>query len=191
MRIRTKFIGTIVLGAALLAPVAQARPDDEAGPRGPGAIAAEETFVQGVTDFPSSGGIDIRQITGAPTSADGKVGLLPSTNARLVRHPDNRGGIHGPGAAVVTAAIVRPDDRAGARGPGAVGAPEVTVATHPDNRVERRGPGAFTSVTVQPVSDGFDWGDALIGGLGGAGMALLLTGSAFLLLSQRNRVRTA
>ena len=153
MTVRTKLIGIIVLGAALLVPVAQAeRPDDQAGARGPGAVAAQDS---------------------------------------AATHPDNRAGIRGPGAAVVTAAIVRPDDRAGARGPGAVVAAEGIVATHPDNRPERRGPGSFTSVTVQPVSDGFDWGDALIGGLGGAGMALLLTGAAFLLLSQRIRLRTA
>ena len=190
MRIRTKLIGTIVVGAALLAPVAQAqRPDDQAGPRGPGAVAAEETFLQGVTDFPSSAGIDIRQITGAPTSADGKVGLLPSTNVRLVTHPDNRADRSGPGY----------DATVG----------DVTTVGHPDNRAERHGPGFEGSeyayrgmlpsdygqpnaiVAVERPGDGFDLGDALIGGLGGAGMALLLTGAAFLLLSQRNRVRTA
>jgi hypothetical protein len=154
MNVRTKLIGIIVLGAALLVPVAQAeRPDDRAGARGPGAFA--------------------------------------SAQALTATHPDNRGGIHGPGAAEVRAAIVRPDDRAGARGPGAVGAPEGTIATHPDNRADRRGPGSVTAVLVEPGSSGFDWGDGLIGGLGGAGLALLVTGSAFLLVSQRNKVRTA
>jgi hypothetical protein len=188
MTIRTKLIGTIVVGAALLVPVAQARPDDEAGPRGPGAIAAEKTFVQGVTDFPSSAGVDIRQITGAPTSADGKVGLLPSTNVRLVRHPDNRADRSGPGY----------DATVG----------DVTAVGHPDNRAERYGPGFEGSeyayrgmlpsdygqpnaiVAVERPGAGFDWGDGLIGGLGGAGLALLLTGSAFLILNQRNKVRT-
>ena len=153
MKIRTKLIGTIVLGAALLVPVAQAqRPDDRAGPRGPGAFAAQ-----------------------APT----------------VTHPDNRGGIHGPGAFEGQQAVIRPDDRAGVRGPGAAGSPETPTATHPDNRADQRGPGAVTAVLVEPGSSGFDWGDALIGGLGGAGVALLLTGSAFLLMNQRSKLRTA
>jgi hypothetical protein len=152
MNTRTKLIGTIVLGAALLVPVAQARPDEQAGPRGPGAIA---------------------------------------TQISTATHPDNRGGLHGPGAVEGQPASVRPDDRGGLRGPGAIGAPEPSTATHPDNRADRRGPGAVTAVVVQPSSNGFDWGDALIGGLGGAGMALLLTGSAFLFMNQRNKVRTA
>jgi hypothetical protein len=153
MNVRTKLIGIIVLGAALLVPVAQAeRPDDRAGARGPGAFAAQ-----------------------APT----------------VTHPDNRGGIHGPGAFEGQQAVIRPDDRAGVRGPGAAGSPEPTVATHPDNRADPRGPGSVTAVLVEPGSSGFDWGDGLIGALGGAGLALLLTGSAFLLMNQRNKLRTA
>ena len=43
MNARTKLIGTIALGAALLVPVAQAQsPDDRAGLRGPGGIAATQ-----------------------------------------------------------------------------------------------------------------------------------------------------
>ena len=153
MKVRTKLIGTIVVGAALLAPVAQAqRPDDQAGARGPGAIA--------------------------------------STQGSASTHPDNHEGTRGPGAVAANDAIVRPDDRAGARGPGAVGAPESSVVNHPDSRAGARGPGAIV-VADRPTGDAFDWGDALIGVLGGAGTALILTGSGFLLLSQRNKARTA
>jgi hypothetical protein len=43
MNVRTKLIGIVVLGAALLVPVAQAqRPDDQAGARGPGANQAAQ-----------------------------------------------------------------------------------------------------------------------------------------------------
>jgi hypothetical protein len=155
MNVRTKLIGTIVVGAALLVPVAQAqRPDDQAGPRGPGAIESAQDSTQG--------------------PPDGYVFEY-----------------FGHGTAGAAGDPVRPDDRGGVRGPGAVGSLQPSTATHPDNRAGRRGPGAVTTVLVQPGSSGFDWGDALIGGLGGAGAALLLTGSAFLLLSQRNKVRTA
>jgi hypothetical protein len=155
MNMRTKLIGTIVVGAALLVPVAQAeRPDDKAGLRGPGAFASDQEST--------------------------------------ASHPDNRAGIRGPGAlAGDQRASVRPDDRAGVRGPGAIGSPEDVVVNHPDNRAGARGPGAVTTALFQPSSTGFDWGDALIGVFGGAGTALLITGSAFLLMSRRNRVRTA
>jgi hypothetical protein len=152
--LRTKLIVTIAVGAALMAPVAQAqRPDDRAGARGPGAI--------------------------------------DSSQAPAVTHPDNRAGARGPGALEVQRAAARPDDRAGSRGPGAIGTPGYSTTDHPDNRAGARGPGASTRILIHPGSSGFDWSDALIGGLGGAGMALLLTGSAFLLMSQRQKPRTA
>jgi hypothetical protein len=155
MNIRTKLIGTIVLGAALLVPVAQAQsPDDRPGLRGPGGIAALQTAA--------------------------------------ASHPDNR-AIRGVGLAPAPDSTrpIRPDDRTGARGPGAFGSAESSAASHPDNRADARGPGAFTTVVVASRTDGFDWGDALIGGLGGVGTALLLTGCLFLLISQRSRARVA
>jgi hypothetical protein len=109
-------------------------------------------------------------------------------------HPDNRSEARGPGAIVSQpAASIRPDDRAGMRGTGAFTTGTTTnVSSHPDNRGDARGPGALTATLVaQPAGDGFDWGDALIGGLGGVGFALLLTGCAFLLTSQRTRARLA
>ena len=158
MNARTKLIGTIAVGAALFVPVAQAQsPDDRAGLRGPGGIAAQ-------------------QVGGAAT------------------HPDNRAE-RGTGiAAPATNLAARPDDRAGTRGPGAYSSPALTTGaiSHPDNRAESRGPGSVdTAVVLVSASSGFDWGDAMIGGLGGVGAALLLTGCFFLVASQRNKTRLA
>ena len=159
MNARKKLIGTVILGAALLVPVAQAQhPDDRAGLRGPGAFATEQ----------------------------------PSAS-----HPDNR-AVHGVGSIDLlqqqlqkSTAAIRPDDRAGARGPGAVGASDFSAANHPDNREGTRGPGSIATVEAGSISTGFDWGDALIGGIGGAGTALLLTGGFLLVMGQRNRTRLA
>jgi len=143
MNARTKLIATIVLGAALLVPVAQAQsPDDSGDPRGPGGIAAMQA---------------------AATSSD----------------------------------TIRPDNRADVRGPGAIAAAQPAASTdHPrfatrPDAADLLEPGSFETVVVQPASSGFDWSDALIGGLGGVGVALLLTGSFFLVASQRNKARLA
>jgi len=100
------------------------------------------------------------------------------------------------GAGVAAPAVnlaVRPDDRAGTRGPGSYSAAALTsgAISHPDNRADSRGPGSVDSVVVVAGSSGFDWGDALIGSLGGLGAALLLTGGFFLLAGQRNKTRLA
>ena len=156
MKARTQLIATIVLGAALFVPVAQAQsPDDQAGPRGPGGIAALQTQ------------------TGASN------------------HPDNRDVRGSAFTGTGTETAVRPDDRAGVRGPGAHGS--VTIASaggHPDNRADSRGPGSLGTVVFVQES-GFDWGDAMIGSLGGVGAALLLTGCFFLRASQRSKTRLA
>jgi hypothetical protein len=157
MKARTNLIATIAVGAALFVPVAHAQsPDDQAGLRGPGGIAAQQ----------------------AQTGA--------------FSHPDNRDVRGSAVANTATQLAVRPDDRAGVRGPGAMGSVTVAGAVgHPDNRTEPRGPGAVDTVVVRSAPSGFDWGDALIGGLGGLGTALLLTGGVILLTSQRNRARLA
>jgi hypothetical protein len=75
--------------------------------------------------------------------------------AALAERPDDRPGLHGPGAqAHVEAVSVRPDDRPGIRGPGA----------------------AATLILAEPDS-GFDWADAGIGALGALGLALALLGA--------------
>jgi hypothetical protein len=157
MNARIKLIGTIAVGAALLVPVAQAQsPDDRAGLRGPGGIAAQQA-------------------------------------GDASNHPDNRAVRGTAVAAPTTDHAVRPDDRAGARGPGAHTAATLTTGaiSHPDNRADRRVPGSVDRVVVVSSSSGFDWGDAMIGSLGGVGAALLLTGCFFLVASQRNKTRLA
>ena len=157
MNVRTKLMGTVALGAALFVPVAQAQsPDDRAGLRGPGGIAALQA-------------------------------------GAAANHPDNR-AVRGTGvAAASTTVAVRPDDRAGTRGPGSYtpASPMTGASSHPDNRADSRGPGSVDAVVVVAGSSGFDWGDAMIGSLGGVGAALLLTGCFFLLASQRNKTRLA
>lgn len=155
MKARTHLIATMVLGAALFVPVAQAQsPDDQAGPRGPGAIAAQTQ-------------------TGAST------------------HPDNRDVRGSAVTAVGAESAVRPDDRAEARGPGAHGSVTSAGAVgHPDSLSSPRGPGSLDTVVLVQQSR-FDWGDAMIGSLGGIGAALLLTGCFFLLASQRSKTRLA
>ena len=157
MNARTKLIGTVAIGAALFVPAAQAQsPDDRAGLRGPGGIAAQQ-----------AGGAS--------------------------NHPDNR-AVRGTAVATTTTNLaVRPDDRAEIRGPGAYSPAALTTGavSHPDNRAESRGPGSVDSVVVVSDSSGFDWSDALIGSLGGVGVALLLTGCFFLLAGQRNKTRVA
>lgn len=109
MNARTKLIGTVAVGAALLVPAAQAQsPDDRAGLRGPGGIAAQQA--DGASSHP-----DNRAVRGAAVAA-------PTTD--LAVRPDDLAGIRGPGAhspaALTTRDISHPDNRAEARGPGSV-----------------------------------------------------------------------
>jgi hypothetical protein len=96
--------------------------------------------------------------------------------AALAERPDDRAGLHGPGAHTeVTAVSARPDDRAGVRGPGA---PSLVLAAsvRPDDRAGVRGPGAAPTVLLTQPGTGFDWTDAGIGALGAFGLALVLFG---------------
>ena len=77
------------------------------------------------------------------------------TPTALAERPDDRGGMLGVGAAVITSSSTRPDDRAGTRGPGSL--PTV---------------GAMASSS----GDGFDWADAGVGAVGAFGLALVLLG---------------
>ena len=135
MNSRTKLVGTIAVGAALLVPVAHAQsPDDRAGLRGPGAIAAQQV-------------------------------------GNSAGHPDNR-DVRGAAVAIVST-------------------PTAGASLHPDNNARRRGPATVGRAVIVSRSSGFDWGDAMVGSVGGVGAALLLTGGFFLLASQRNKARAA
>jgi len=108
MKVRTKLIGTIVLGAAFLVPVAQAQsPDDRAGLRGPGGIVALQA---GVSNHP-----DNRSAARGP----GAVATQQTQTAAAVR-PDDQGGMRGPGAyrSADLSAASHPDNRAEPRGAG-------------------------------------------------------------------------
>ena len=151
MKTAKRLIGVMILGAAVLVPVAQAQgPDDRAGLRGPGAFAERQA---------------------EPT------------------HPDNR-AVHGvSNESMPPAVALRPDDRNGPRGAGALGSDDSSVGT--GDRVDARGPGSITPVVVRSSTSSFDWGDALIGGLGGVSAALLVAGGLFLLVGQRSKTRVA
>src|SRR5262245_45582854 len=122
------------------------------------------------------------------------VGTIAVVAALLVvpiaqaRHADDRPGPHGAMVISRGVVVVRPDDRAGLRGPDAAALP----VSRPDDRAGVRGPSsAPVHITAVATSDGFDWTDAAIGGIGGIAAALLVKGGALLLLNQRNRTRTA
>jgi hypothetical protein len=86
--------------------------------------------------------------------------------------------------------VVRPDDRPGARGP-IEDMVRGSVAVRPDDRAGIHGPGTPPPTKLVRSSDGFDWRDGFIGGAGGAGFALLLTGGLFLIAGRRARTRIA
>jgi hypothetical protein len=86
---------------------------------------------------------------------------------------------------------VRPDDRAGTRGAFEGTAGSTIVVVRPDDRAGIHGPGTPPPTSLVRSSDGFDWHDAFVGGLGGLGIALLLAGLLFLAASRRTRTRLA
>lgn len=123
-------------------------------------------------------------------SLRGPGGIAAQQAGNAASHPDTR-AVRGTGVAVATrtTTAVRPDDRSGPHGPGAYSEGR---GLHPDDRAVARGPGSIDTVVVQTSdSSGFDWGDAMIGSLGGVGFVILLTGGLFLLASQRNKTRVA
>ena len=107
------------------------------------------------------------------------------TPTALAERPDDRGGMLGVGAAVITSSSTRPDDRVGPRGPGSVGSPQTAV--RPDDLAGTRGPGSIPTVGIAASSsgDGFDWADAGVGAVGAVGLALVLLGG--LQLAARGR----
>jgi len=95
----------------------------------------------------------------------------------------------------------RPDDRAvGARSvppPLEAGSSAATLnyasSTRPDDRAGLRGAGASapvsTPLAVHVDRPGFDWGDAGIGAVAGAGLVVLLLGAAALIRHERAELR--
>ena len=111
--------------------------------------------------------------------------LAPDALAQRLQHAY---GSNASVAAVQQSDSIRPDDRAGFRG---TGRPQQAPVIHADDRAGLRGPGTPSPTIVKASSTGFDWGDALIGGLGGVGTAMALMGLLFLLASRRSRARMA
>jgi hypothetical protein len=120
------------------------------------------------------------------TVAAGIAALAPTTAGASPHDPPL-----GTGATVSQQSThVRPDDRAGARG-AFEGAAVSSVAVRPDDRAGIHGPGTPPPTNLVRSPDGFDWRDGFIGGAGGAGVALLLTGLLFLVANRRTRTRIA
>jgi hypothetical protein len=163
MNVRTKLIGIIVLGAALLAPVAQAqRPDDRADRAFP---AAEQSW---------------------PVLPDDRADRRIAPAAQSSPINGDYPGYWRPGTAPIDTSV-RPDDRADRKLPFATS--DGGLVTGENKRDVRVGVN-YEPTLVASRPHGFDWGDGLIGGLGGVGLALLLTGSAFLFMNQRQKART-
>jgi len=110
--------------------------------------------------------------------------LIPATAAA---QRDFRPGTAG---AKPQSSHIRPDDRAGARG-AFEGAAVTAVVVRPDDRAGLHGPGTPPETNLVRSSDESDWQDAFVGGLGGVGIALLLTGLLFLAAGRRTRTRIA
>jgi hypothetical protein len=94
------------------------------------------------------------------------------------------------------AAGVRPDDRAGVHGPGASPATALYRAVRPDDRAGRRGVVRTSRIlhALQPLaatSDSFDWNAGLVGGGVASGAATLLVLGALAVRRCQRIVRAA
>jgi hypothetical protein len=86
-------------------------------------------------------------------------------------------------------AATRPDDRAGVHGPGAAVATyggDPGLAPRPDNRAGVLGIGSDERTSAAATSSGFDWTAAGIGA-GATGAVLLLVGAAAMLAMPRRQ----
>jgi|GraSoiStandDraft_26_1057304.scaffolds.fasta_scaffold221190_2 hypothetical protein len=88
-------------------------------------------------------------------------------------------------------AATRPDDRAGVHGPGAavaaqVGGDDPGLAPRPDNRAGVLGIGSDESTSAAATSSGFDWTAAGLGA-GATGAVILLVGAAAMLAMPRRQ----
>ncbi len=95
MNVRTKIIGTAVVAATLVVPVAQAqRADDRAGVRGPGPVVAQQ-------QQPSAA---VRPDDRSGVHGPGTVAAQQQQPSATVR-PDDRAGVRGPGAPTATVVV--------------------------------------------------------------------------------------
>ena len=88
-------------------------------------------------------------------------------------------------------AATRPDDRAGVHGPGAavaaqVGGDDPGLAPRPDDRAGVLGVGSDESTAASVTRSGFDWTAAGLGA-GATGAVMLLVGAAALLAMPRRQ----
>jgi hypothetical protein len=116
--------------------------------------------------------------------------LAPTASAD---RPDDRAGVRAPGM-IAAHSSVRPDDRAGTRGAAGVSdSVELATADRPDDRIGARGPdgGVIVAAAAEPAPAAFHWHDAMIGSLGGIGIALVLTAALFLFMRRRRGARIA
>src|SRR3954447_20894757 len=103
-------------------------------------------------------------------SASVPASLVLSCSPVAASRPDDRAGVHGPGAAV--AAQVGGDD------PG--------LAPRPDNRAGGLGIGSDERTSAAATSSGFDWTAAGLGA-GATGAVILLVGAAAMLAMPRRQ----
>jgi hypothetical protein len=134
------------------------------------------------------------QAAGGPLAPDDRAGAhgVAATVSPKILAPDDRAGARGvyhDVAATVSPKILAPDDRAGARGVyhdvSATVTPKILA---PDDRAGARGvlgiePRTIpAAVAVSP--NGFDWGDAVIGGV--LSLALTLLSAGVVLIAVRH-----
>jgi hypothetical protein len=172
-RRRNWFLRRLVLGFAIalvVVPAAQAYPDEGA--------KAQDTFVQGVDDFPGSSQLapQANDVAVRGEVKDG-VGASPGT---VVIVGDDKRGIRTPTSGIV---LVGDDKRNVALGRDY----EPTVAAEYNQYTYRRAlPQDLGREPIQVVSnpsDGFDWGDAGIGA--GTVFTVMLLGAGALLATRR------
>ena len=166
-RRRNWFLRRLALGFAIalvVVPAAQAYPDEGA--------KVQETFVQGVDDFPGSSQL-APEVGGVAVRGEVKDGL-PSASVVPVGHPDNWRGTSPSQAAI---RIVRPQDYG----------PQAAILAELDAKTNEYVAGA-APVVDEPVqvvsnpSNGFDWGDAGVGA--GTVFAVLLLGAGAVLATR-------
>ena len=176
-RRRARFFRRLVLGfavALVAVPVAQAAPDE-------GGAQAQKTYIQGVTDFPSSSAVAADQ-GGLVVQGESKDGLgVASPTAAVLAGDDKQNvpvGVNYQPATHNQFAYRRalPQDL----GPQATVLAGLEAETR--DTVASARPVVSGSAQVVSSSDGFDWGDAGIGA--GLVFAIMLLGGLAVLATR-------